>query len=754
MVNTVETVGLRPHARLLTMLGEQLIRSESIALAELIKNSYDADATSVTVDFVGFDADLRAMPGARIRIQDDGDGMSRETLLRDWMNPASPSKLLRKRSRPRTEKGRHIQGEKGLGRFAIFRLGSCARVTTAIAGSDDECTLTYDLGFLDQWPASTLGSLERTSQADEAPTDPGRDEDVYPEDSDGGSLIPRFLDEVQVELATSDKRALLVKSGTIIEVSGLRSEWGLPAIRDAMHTVDRLQDPEDPNSLGFRVTWKIDGSLLTGAEADEATLETIIEHRAVISCFGTFDPESVRLSLVLNGREVVLSLGSADVVALKAYKDYFGNAELSRRPENTECGPFSFSLHVFDLSPRADARYKLDEHERRLVKASRIYLFRDGVRVLPYGDPDDDWLSLDAIRGNVGASRILSNDQTVGFVRISHKLNPKLQDKTNREGLLESGHAFSDFKALLQIAIQYLRTKPYARYLDDQRRRSELRRAIGRASTDRLDAILASPTLAESDLSQLKQFRRSYNQQIEYLTTRAERTEDLAGVGLSVEAASHDILSAAILALRMSRSVAERLSGMTDIGAEARSELQSAIDSMSFVVTRLEDVQGLFVSTSRGKGGSESVLDAVQTAARIYDPMLRRSSIAVVIEGSELDFSTRAPDAALLQVFVNLFDNATFWLRAGRTADPEIHITIGADETITFVDNGPGISRGDAPYIFEPFYSGKGDSGKGLGLYIARQVGIRNGFTVDLAELYNSDGVTPAKFVVDFGEIG
>lgn len=67
-----------------------------------------------------------------------------------------------------------------------------------------------------------------------------------------------------------------------------------------------------------------------------------------------------------------------------------------------------------------------------------------------------------------------------------------------------------------------------------------------------------------------------------------------------------------------------------------------------------------------------------------------------------------------------------------------------------FSDNGPGIDKDDVPYIFEPFYSGKGDEGRGLGLYIARQLLERSDYSIELAELKSEKIMSGANFVVNF----
>ena len=76
----------------------------------------------------------------------------------------------------------------------------------------------------------------------------------------------------------------------------------------------------------------------------------------------------------------------------------------------------------------------LDKEEKDIIKEHRIYLYRDNIRVMPYGDPDDDWLRIDMARGTVSAAEFLSNDQVVGCVYITQEGNPKLKDKLIEKG--------------------------------------------------------------------------------------------------------------------------------------------------------------------------------------------------------------------------------------------------------------------------------------------------------------------------------
>ena len=155
-----ERVTIKPYARLITMLGDQLIKNELIALVELIKNSYDADASWVKVSFIDFAEDYSLTSKSKIIIEDDGCGMDADILRKHWLNPATPDKLRRKTINAKTKKGRILQGEKGIGRFAIFKLGRNIQIITrrcrqdrqgkfSDEGEDIENTLIYDFSKYD-----------------------------------------------------------------------------------------------------------------------------------------------------------------------------------------------------------------------------------------------------------------------------------------------------------------------------------------------------------------------------------------------------------------------------------------------------------------------------------------------------------------------------------------------------------------------------------------------------------------------------
>ena len=128
----------RPRARLLQLLGDELIGSPRLAVFELVKNAYDADADTVRVILENIDA-----PEASIIVEDDGEGMTLDTIRNIWLVPGHDHRARQRAEMRRTRKGRLPLGEKGLGRFAAHKLGNRIEVVTR-ADAQPECVVSID----------------------------------------------------------------------------------------------------------------------------------------------------------------------------------------------------------------------------------------------------------------------------------------------------------------------------------------------------------------------------------------------------------------------------------------------------------------------------------------------------------------------------------------------------------------------------------------------------------------------------------
>ena len=730
----VEQLRLRPLARLLTMLGEQLIKNDRIAIVELVKNSYDADATKVSIYFEDFGPELETLENSRIVIVDNGDGMTVSTMRDHWLNPATDVKSrLKQGGRPRTVGGRVIQGEKGIGRFAMFKLGSSVELITRSRESEFEVKANLDLQFLDD-----------------------SNEDL---DTDLRASV-QYLDEIEVDVVQQEPGNFPGSysgddHGTWLAISNLRSPWSFSILKGLHEDLLRLRPlnrlltgPAGEDQLGFDIEYIVNGEVVGYLEDPTSLLESVIP-RAVLRVVGSFNENRNAFVLNVNDQDREVSLNSEDIRGLELYKRYVAK---DRSFHQFRCGDFAFEFLVFDLRPTADAEHSLDPNERKLVRERRIYLYRDGVRVLPYGDPDDDWLQLDAIRGTQGANRLLSNDQTVGFVYISQSVNPKLRDKTNREGLIDSGEAYQDFIRLLQLLVNYLRKADFQIYLTDSRRRVDFvdeqkARFVDARIQEMRGTLLKIPKARRA----FDEFATAFEAERRLMLERVERTEYLAGVGLSIETASHDVVASANQAHRDVLVLHDRLVKQFGDDGELTKRAASIKQAISFVVSRLQDVQGLFVSARRRPKTLE-VVEYVKKIQSIYSHALEVGGIQMIFEGDE-QFEVKSHEATLLQVFLNLIDNSIYWIDVTKESKPQITIQVNSTEkTILISDNGPGIDESDVPYIFEPFFSAKGDEGRGLGLYIARQVARRDGIDLELVagkRLTGSNRV-PATFRVQF----
>jgi signal transduction histidine kinase len=751
--NKPKQLKFRPYARLLTMLGDQLIKNERVALVELVKNAYDADASWVKVTFEGFDADFQGNASSKIIIEDDGVGMTRDTIEDHWANPATPKKLIGKKAQRMTKKGRIIQGEKGIGRFALLKIGRHITITTRPTRSESEFVLKLDV--------SKYG------------------EDFLDDNEQG-----LFLDAITMSLEEHNPAEVIRKSkielgithamrkpyGTRIEIGHLAGMWSKKKVEDVYEDLVRVQSLFDHNVDDDVIADEPANKPVARSENDpfelliyrgdrheplgehrKRQLSQLLHHNTVFKIEGRFSDKESAFEFSINGLQHSLKLSDPQITALPVFKERFGKAGEVLKRRTIECGPFAFRFYVFDFSNLATGKNQLDESDKKVIKEHRIYLYRDGIRVYPYGDPGDDWLLIDVRRGTVRASEFLSNDQVVGVVDITQVGNPKLRDKTSREGLVEMGDATEDFRALLQTLLAWVRKDPYYKYRQQLGSKEEMR--IFKAETVQRSLDEAAAANASGDLKEtgekLQKATQDYKAERRYLVQRAETTEHLAGVGLSVETASHDLMLAMGSAVRQLNSLIRQTHGKRAIDPEAlQRELATLQGLLAFIESQMKDMQLLFRSTKQRRKPLR-LREILTKVERLFANLMDRAGIEYVVTEEGPPLTALTTEAVLLQVFMNLFDNAVYWLEL-QAKPRRIHILLdGEKQHMVFGDSGPGIVENDRPYVFEPFFSGKGEEGRGLGLYIARQLLDRHSYAIQLSD--HVDAIeTGANFTVSF----
>ena len=726
---------IRPYARLLTMLGEQLLKNERVALVELIKNSYDADAGRVDVVFEEFAKDMTNKPGSRIVVRDDGCGMTLEMVQRAWMNPATPTKFLAKRKGRRLtpERKRVVQGEKGIGRFAVLKLAHNISVTTRVRGAELETVIWYDFTRFD----------------DDFVEENGEEKEI-------------FLDQVKIDWDQREPKTLPGDAhGTVIEMEALKGAWNERVIEHLCRDVANLTDPvsrltRKQTTDNFEIGVVCNGEERVVAHSEEETLKALIEDKAVFSIKGRFLTEGCVFRFDKGAGAEEVSLYDERVKGLWIWRQRYPSEKEKQQAAKLQvymCGDFAFQFYIFDFARGIEGRHLLTQEDKNRLKDHRIYLYRDGVRVYPYGDPDDDWLNIDISRGIGRAGDFFSNDQIIGWVDITQERNPKLRDKTNREGLIETGGAAEDFVFLIGTFLSHIKQGPFLRYQMKQRQKNvakSVREGMVAKHLAKLKTSLEKASQA-AQVSEVSKIESAYEQERGFLTRRAEMTEDLAGVGLSVEMASHDIM----LLMGRAQDIGLRLARHARKGSieAVREQADMLVGVLQQIGIGMRDVQSLFRSSRRRRHllKVEPILDKIHG---IYAGLLEKREITYhksLVGTSPLVANTT--DGVVMQVLINLFDNAAYWLETKVPSAPrEIRVTLDGDAgELVFADSGPGVDSEDRPYIFEAFFSGKGQEGRGLGLYIARQLLERHGYTIEVVDPRGA-ALGGANFVVRFAE--
>ncbi len=726
------------------MLGEQLIKNERIALVELIKNAYDADADWVKISFNGFGDNFEINKHSKIIIEDNGEGMTEDVIKNAWMNPATPNKYIGDGIRLTKTKKRIIQGEKGIGRFSILKLGRNIKIITKPISSNEEYVIDYDLSRFDDEYLSENGELKEIFLEDISIT-------VF-------SRTPQFIIDrsVRVNNKLYDKSN---NKGTRIEISNLKGAWAFSKLDNAYKDVSKLESiftklfgKKEEKEKQFKIGFVFNDNKYSAGDEFSENLKNLLTNNPVFQIKnGVFDNKKNEYRFNINGKNQVLNFDDPNVRAKKVCRTHFEDKK-TKEKRYPSCGSFKFNFFIFDFAPNAPAKYQLDRNDKSLIKSHRIYLYRDGIRVYPYGEPNDDWLQIDTLRGVFGAGQFFSNDQIVGWIEISKDENKKLKDKTNREGLISVDEGDEDFIGVIQTILSYIRKHPY----DIYRNNLQNKKAHEIFKTEQIQQDFDNlkkhfETIKDNkSLSLISKTEKGYNAEKKFLVQRAETTEELAGVGLSVETASHDLMSFMSKALNtLDDLIKDSFNGNIDSNI-LQEELQKLKGMLSFVEAQLKDIQLLFRS-SKQRRKQIRVNDMLEKVIRIYKKQLNKDKISIEVNKKGSPLVAKSTEAILLQLFLNLLDNSIFWLNQVKNSDKKISINLDGDKgKLIFSDNGPGINPDDKPYIFEPFFSGKGEEGRGLGLYIAKQLLERIDYSINLADLKKDKLLSGANFVVDF----
>ena len=745
---------IRPYARLLTMLGDQLIKNEIVALTELIKNSYDADADNCYIAFENFNDLYVTQPDSKIIISDDGFGMSKYIITTHFLNPATPIKKTDQYTDYlyKSKKNRITQGEKGVGRFSMLKLGRKITVFSKQIDNDDIHKIVFDFGGFD-------------------------DELIFKD----GSNDELYLDQLDFDYQLGSVQELpdncTIKKaghGTIIVIEQLKGVWGNDQILELKNELIKFNPLEINNEAivtnrDFNIVIIHNGKEDPYYDESINRLKALIDNKALYKITGDYDERNKKLKfsyIEANAQKKHVSVylytnkDNLNDFEIKLYGLSYYKKEIKPFFDDnttTECGPFSFEFYIFDFEANTANDYGLKREEKEIIRNHRIFLYRDDVRVQPYGAPDDDWLQIDRKRANARANEMFSNDQLIGQIKITKEKNHNLRDKTSREGIIEDGKAFVQLTAIIRTFLSLIRTKLYQNYkaklIKQKRFEQEITRSTQLNSINVLEKILHDN---KEGLKQLSILNKSFSAQSKSYDERLRIVESLAGVGLSVEASSHDLMLA-IGRLKETiydlRTVVNKNNKALEIETDLNDDFNKAEQLISLIDSRMKNLQAFFVS-SKQKVRQIKVEPLIDKVKAIYEKQYKRQSISVEYRHlGKKSVTAKIIDAVIYQVFINLFDNSLYWLQLKEKDRKVVIVFEGERNQILFCDTGYGVQIDDAPYIFEAFYSGKGEEGRGLGLYIARRLLNRYGYSI---ELINDDGKIEcgANFRIDFNTSG
>lgn len=681
----------RPRARLLQLLGDQLIGTPRLALFELVKNAYDAGASFADIEMSGL-----GTSNALIAVRDDGSGMSVETVQNVWLVPGHDHrKVERESARVQRENAANLPdalkqekpplarlplGEKGLGRFAAHKLGNRIHLITR-AANEREVVVEID------WDALT--DLE-------------------------------FLDQGEVVVQIREPQEFVEgETGTLITITELRGEaWTRGEVRRLARQITSISSPFQEREDRFEATlevaehpeWLRDiPSVRDLIRRAPFTFEFKIENN-------TFSWQYEFHGFPNVGASPRRATGNRDGVLIDpSYlpKSMTDETKKDKRPKTVVSpdgfaegiGPIAGKLYVFDRD--RDVLQRVGDAQgiqNFLDENGGLRVYRDGIRVYNYGEPGDDWLGLDLRRVNSPSKRI-SNNIAIGSIDITLEASEGLREKTNREGFDEND-AYARFRALVMGAV--------AAFEVERQKDKDIVRRLLRKAREEADRDIAKPL---ADLTRIAK-RHGFADEISpFVKSAQENYDSMREIMLRAGTSN---MTLAIVFHEVDHGV-RLLRRSVEAGESSDSILQQTIE-----LTRLLDGFGDLIR--RGQIERHDLRDFATRAIALNRVRLRNHGVHLetniddFIEDVPAEFSM----GLVLGAITNVIDNSIYWLRTkfpDESRDAAIRkMFIGLDvdsflegPAVIIADNGPGFVDGLGD-VTRPFFSRRPD-GIGIGLY-------------------------------------
>ena len=369
------------NARLMDVVGYELINDDNIAVAELVKNAIDAKARRVDIVFDGAEGNaFRGGGRGRIIIADDGEGMGRDDIENKWLNIAYSAKRA-------PAAGEFLAGNKGIGRFSCDRLGLRLRL---LAQKEGEPPLSLEINWQEFDTDARIEQIPANLREGVAPVE-----------------FCKGLPE-QVSRAR--------RHGIVLEMAPLRSDWGRKKILVLRRLLEKMVNLHEDMLVnpGCRIYVHApelrDG--LTGMVKNRIFDKLDFDATGIESRIGG-NGGSIETEIRDRGRMI------ARVVTENPYPA-LGDARIS----------------LYHMNPYKKAMFKRMTGVGTMEFGS-VFLFLNGFRVPPYGDRGDDWLSLDN-RKTQGTMRHLGARDILGRIEVRDQGGEKFRVVSSREGIVHN----------------------------------------------------------------------------------------------------------------------------------------------------------------------------------------------------------------------------------------------------------------------------------------------------------------------------
>lgn len=692
---------IRPRARIIRTIGDQLISGPEAAIIELVKNAYDADAASVKITMRAGHPDGQAS----ITVVDDGHGMSAEDVITKWLEPATSDKVIRKVS----PKRRPLLGAKGVGRFATSRLGSTVQMKSRKVTSVGMQEVTFSINW------------EEFENFD-------------------------YLDEIDVEIESRIVSESL-PTGVMLEISNLRDSWTKKQLEGLIKELRRLSSPLDYQENGFSIYLDL-GSFtedLHGFDGRALLSGQIVEVSEGDADFSLIRPFSLGgiFHYRLEGDFDELGRFSGKFINRRA-DGLIQSVEIDAPTLSSEevgCGPFSVAINIYDREGEAivDLFQKMGLSNVGRMDARRILdenigvgIYRNGFRIRPYGDAETDWLELERKRVQNPSQRLGLN-QLWGTVFVAEESSSGLIERSSREGLEHNG-SFIRLRRLMNDAMARAEILRF-----DFRTRAGLSRKLdGDPVAIKERAGLQSMARAIEKLPPQYRdgMRRALKQESKALKSSIEELEDFqhklaaqSSVGLVVSQVLHDgrrFLGDINTRSKLILDGAPRLLEESAFGNHYRGSLSknaTSVKESAGSLTKLFKALDPLASRKRGRPKSLDPIAVVERCFELSADAVNDNSIRVVVRQPKIKSLVIVYEADLMAAVLNIVDNAIHWLSIGGSADREIVVDTSISKKwvrLSISNNGPKVDEIVEGNLFKPGFTLKPE-GSGIGLAIARE---------------------------------